>query len=44
MGGDSNEVTLITADGAQGWPKMTKTELAGRLAERIAKEFAKEFA
>ncbi len=44
MGGDSNEVTLITADCAQGWPKMTKTELAGRLAERIAKEFAKEFA
>jgi len=40
MGGDSNEVTLITADGAQNWPKMTKTELAGRLAERIAKEFA----
>ncbi len=43
MGGESNEVTLITADGAQNWPKMTKTELAGRLAERIAKEFAKEF-
>jgi phosphopantothenoylcysteine decarboxylase/phosphopantothenate--cysteine ligase len=43
MGGESNEVTLITSDGAQAWPKMTKTELAGRLAERIAKEFAKEF-
>jgi phosphopantothenoylcysteine decarboxylase/phosphopantothenate--cysteine ligase len=40
MGGESNEVTLITGHGAQAWPKMGKAELAKRLAELIAKEFA----
>jgi len=40
MGGEENEVTLITADGAQVWPKLSKAELAGRLADLIAKEFA----
>jgi phosphopantothenoylcysteine decarboxylase/phosphopantothenate--cysteine ligase len=40
MGGDMNEVTLITAHGAQAWPQMSKTGLADRLAGLIAKEFA----
>ena len=36
MGGAENEVTLITADGAEAWPRMGKAEVAARLAERIA--------
>ncbi len=37
MGGTENDVTLITADGAEDWPRMAKAEVATRLAERIAK-------
>ncbi|WP_371156811.1 bifunctional phosphopantothenoylcysteine decarboxylase/phosphopantothenate--cysteine ligase CoaBC [Jannaschia sp. 2305UL9-9] len=37
MGGSENAVTLITADGAEEWPRLTKQETARRLAERIAK-------
>jgi phosphopantothenoylcysteine decarboxylase/phosphopantothenate--cysteine ligase len=40
MGGDENEVLLITADGAESWPKMGKTALAQRLAGRMASFFA----
>ncbi len=36
MGGVENEVSLITADGAEPWPRMTKPEVAARLADRIA--------
>ncbi len=36
MGGSENEVTLITEDGAETWPRMTKTALAEKLAARIA--------
>ncbi|MFN3615115.1 MAG: bifunctional phosphopantothenoylcysteine decarboxylase/phosphopantothenate--cysteine ligase CoaBC [Rubrimonas sp.] len=36
MGGDQNAVTLITADGAEPWPRLTKAETARRLAARIA--------
>jgi phosphopantothenoylcysteine decarboxylase/phosphopantothenate--cysteine ligase len=36
MGGDSNAVLLITADGAEAWPKASKDEIARRLAERVA--------
>ncbi|MEX5728281.1 phosphopantothenoylcysteine decarboxylase/phosphopantothenate--cysteine ligase [Rhodovulum iodosum] len=36
MGGAENEVTLITADGAETWPRMGKPEVARRLAARIA--------
>ncbi|KIT14603.1 bifunctional phosphopantothenoylcysteine decarboxylase/phosphopantothenate--cysteine ligase CoaBC [Jannaschia aquimarina] len=36
MGGSENAVTLITADGAEIWPRLTKTETARRLAERIS--------
>jgi phosphopantothenoylcysteine decarboxylase/phosphopantothenate--cysteine ligase len=36
FGGDSNRITLVDAAGAEEWPRMTKRELAERLAERIA--------
>jgi phosphopantothenoylcysteine decarboxylase/phosphopantothenate--cysteine ligase len=36
MGGDQNAVTLITAGGAEPWPRLTKAETARRLAARIA--------
>ncbi|MEX1234638.1 MAG: bifunctional phosphopantothenoylcysteine decarboxylase/phosphopantothenate--cysteine ligase CoaBC [Roseovarius sp.] len=36
MGGSDNEVTLITDAGAEGWPRMSKDEVAARLAGRIA--------
>lgn len=36
MGGKANEVHLVTAEGAEPWPRMDKTEVAARLAERIA--------
>lgn len=37
MGGAENAVTLITGDGAEEWPRMSKDQVATRLAERIAK-------
>ena len=40
FGGDSNTVHLVTADGAEDWPAMKKTDVAARLAERIAAHFA----
>lgn len=36
MGGQENAVTLITAEGAEAWPRMSKREVADRLAQRIA--------
>ncbi len=42
MGGKENAVTLISADGAEEWPRMSKTEVARRLAERIAAALAPE--
>jgi phosphopantothenoylcysteine decarboxylase/phosphopantothenate--cysteine ligase len=36
MGGTENAVTLITASGAETWPRMAKGAVARRLAERIA--------
>ena len=36
MGGSENAVTLITADGPEDWPRLSKTEVANRLALRIA--------
>ena len=40
MGGGENAVTLITADGAEDWPRMAKSEVATRLAQRIAQALA----
>ncbi len=36
MGGSENAVTLITADGAEDWPRMGKDQVATQLAARIA--------
>jgi phosphopantothenoylcysteine decarboxylase/phosphopantothenate--cysteine ligase len=36
MGGTENAVTLITATGAETWPRMGKDAVAARLADRIA--------
>ncbi|MBW7055678.1 bifunctional phosphopantothenoylcysteine decarboxylase/phosphopantothenate--cysteine ligase CoaBC [Paracoccus bogoriensis] len=40
MGGAENAVTLITAEGAEDWPRMTKQAVAARLAARIADALA----
>ncbi len=36
MAGENNQVQLVTADGAEDWPMLPKTEVATRLAARIA--------
>ena len=36
FGGDANTVHVIDAEGAESWPRLTKDEVARRLAERIA--------
>jgi phosphopantothenoylcysteine decarboxylase/phosphopantothenate--cysteine ligase len=40
MGGAENAVTLIAADGPEVWPRMTKAEVARKLAQRIAEHLA----
>ena len=40
MGGSENAVTLITAQGAEDWPRMAKGEVARKLAQRIAEALA----
>ncbi len=39
MGGEQNTVHLVTEAGAEDWPRLPKTEVAGRLAARIAQVF-----
>jgi phosphopantothenoylcysteine decarboxylase/phosphopantothenate--cysteine ligase len=36
MGGTENAVTIVTAGGAESWPRLHKDEVARRLAARIA--------
>jgi phosphopantothenoylcysteine decarboxylase/phosphopantothenate--cysteine ligase len=36
MGGDANAVHLITAGGVEAWERMSKADVARRLAERVA--------
>ncbi|MFK3890196.1 bifunctional phosphopantothenoylcysteine decarboxylase/phosphopantothenate--cysteine ligase CoaBC [Sphingomonas sp. NPDC079357] len=36
MGGDTNTVHLVTADGIESWEHLPKTDVAERLADRIA--------
>ena len=40
MGGTDNTVLLVTADGAEPWPTLSKTDVARRLADRIATALA----
>ncbi|PRX37659.1 phosphopantothenoylcysteine decarboxylase / phosphopantothenate--cysteine ligase [Meinhardsimonia xiamenensis] len=42
MGGAENAVTLITAEGAESWPRMSKEEVARRLAARIAEALGED--
>lgn len=41
MGGSDNDVTLITADGSEDWPRMSKISVGQKLAARIADELGK---
>src|SRR6056297_426468 len=36
MGGAENAITLISEDGTEAWPRLSKAEVAKRLAHRIA--------
>ena len=40
FGADGNTVLLVTRDGSDAWPRLTKTEVAARLADRIADHFS----
>ncbi len=42
FGGDRNAVVLVTTDGVEEWPTMTKTEVADRLAKRIADHLSED--
>lgn len=42
MGGEDNEVLLVTGAGTERWERASKAEVARRLAERIAKELQGE--
>jgi phosphopantothenoylcysteine decarboxylase/phosphopantothenate--cysteine ligase len=40
MGGAENAVTLISEEGTEDWPRMSKDAVATKLAARIAKALA----
>ncbi len=40
MGGDANTIHLITAEGTEDWPRLSKAEVATRLAARVAQALA----
>ena len=40
FGGESNRVHLVMRDAVEDWPRMSKNEVADRLANRIAGHFA----
>ena len=39
FGGDANTIHLITGDGAEDWPTLSKKEVAAKLAARITEHF-----
>lgn len=39
MGGAENEILLVTKSGTERWPRMSKAEVAMKLADRIAQNF-----
>jgi len=41
MGGDNNTVHLVTANGVEDWPEMSKADVGRRLASRIAEALGK---
>ena len=40
FGGEYNTVHLVAADRVEDWPRMTKAEVAARLADRVVRHFA----
>ena len=40
MGGEENMVHLLSADGVEDWPRMSKAAVAERLVARIAAALA----
>ncbi|HEX8442454.1 MAG TPA: bifunctional phosphopantothenoylcysteine decarboxylase/phosphopantothenate--cysteine ligase CoaBC [Allosphingosinicella sp.] len=44
MGGEANQVHLVTATGVESWDLLSKTEVARRLADRIAAQLGDEHA
>jgi len=38
FGGADNTIHLVSADGVEDWPRMSKTDMADRLADRITKQ------
>jgi phosphopantothenoylcysteine decarboxylase/phosphopantothenate--cysteine ligase len=40
MGGDRNSVHLLSSDGVESWPEMSKSEVAAKIVERAAKHVA----
>jgi phosphopantothenoylcysteine decarboxylase/phosphopantothenate--cysteine ligase len=40
MGGDRNSVHLLSDDGVESWPEMSKAEVAAKIIERAAKHVA----
>ncbi len=41
MGGDSNTIELVTAQGIEPWPPQSKQDVAAMLIARIASEIEK---
>ncbi|WP_306047830.1 bifunctional phosphopantothenoylcysteine decarboxylase/phosphopantothenate--cysteine ligase CoaBC [Nioella sp. MMSF_3534] len=41
MGGSENKVAIVTAEGVEDWPRLSKEETARRLAVRIAEALAR---
>ena len=41
MGGDANTVSVVTAEGVDSWPVLSKDEVARRLARRIAETLSR---
>ena len=39
MGGDHNSMIIVTDDGADTWPKLSKEAAARRLAAKISEHF-----
>ena len=40
MGGDANRVKILSAEGVEQWPELSKKEVARRLAQKIASDLA----
>jgi len=41
FGGETNEVAIVSAEGVERWPSMTKTAVADRIVGKLAAELAK---